>query len=308
MNCEVVSLTNYKSVINQTLTVFHGHEFNVLNSSKCDELIYMLFKDSKYRAGIIFGREDANLKSPFSAPYGGISFLKELKPEVFKEILLALNKKLKEKRYRSIEITLPPLIYNPSEISKIVQSFYTTGFDVKAIDLNNHLELSKTKSITQLYNRNARRNYNSISSKDFNFFVAKKLNQKKEAYKVLKKNRESNGYELKMGFEEILKTLKIINGDFLGLSYKGKVICSALVYEVSKYINQVIYWGHLPSYDNLAPMYLFVNYVFKFYKEKGKKILDIGPSSENSQVNNGLFYFKRSIGCDTSLKYSFIKD
>ena len=52
----------------------------------------------------------------------------------------------------------------------------------------------------------------------------------------------------------------------------------------------------------------FLSYeVFKYYKENGIKVVDIGPSTEDSIPNHGLCEFKESIGCDLSPKYSFYK-
>ena len=46
-------------------------------------------------------------------------------------------------------------------------------------------------------------------------------------------------------------------------------------------------------------------HVFNFYKKNGIKVIDIGPSTENSIPNHGLCEFKESIGCDISPKHSF---
>lgn len=43
----------------------------------------------------------------------------------------------------------------------------------------------------------------------------------------------------------------------------------------------------------------------EYYFLKGKKYLDIGPSTDFSIPNYGLCNFKESIGCDISLKLSF---
>jgi len=52
----------------------------------------------------------------------------------------------------------------------------------------------------------------------------------------------------------------------------------------------------------------FLSYeVFKYYKENGIEVVDIGPSTEDSIPNHGLCEFKESIGCDLSPKYSFYK-
>ena len=45
--------------------------------------------------------------------------------------------------------------------------------------------------------------------------------------------------------------------------------------------------------------------LFSYYFDKGLRILDIGPSTENGTPNYGLCEFKENIGCSVTLKYSF---
>jgi hypothetical protein len=53
----------------------------------------------------------------------------------------------------------------------------------------------------------------------------------------------------------------------------------------------------------------FLSYkIFEFYKKTGIRIVDIGPSTENSVPNHGLCEFKESIGCDISTKFTYRKE
>ena len=47
--------------------------------------------------------------------------------------------------------------------------------------------------------------------------------------------------------------------------------------------------------------------IFEYYNHKRKKIIDLGPSSEDSVPNYGLSEFKESIGGSMDNKFTFSK-
>jgi lipid II:glycine glycyltransferase (peptidoglycan interpeptide bridge formation enzyme) len=109
-----------------------------------------------------------------------------------------------------------------------------------------------------------------------------------------------------MSFEKIQLTSELIDSDFFVLS-KGNslVLASAIVFHITPEIVQVIYWGDLPEFNNYKTMNYLSYKVFEHYKNINKKIVDIGPSTENSIPNYGLCEFKESIGCNIDSKFSF---
>ena len=70
-----VSDKEYAVIFPAPYHVFNTAAFNALNSYKCDHVSYLVFKDSKVRIGLILGEKVNMAYSPFSAPFGGFSFL-----------------------------------------------------------------------------------------------------------------------------------------------------------------------------------------------------------------------------------------
>jgi lipid II:glycine glycyltransferase (peptidoglycan interpeptide bridge formation enzyme) len=68
---------------------------------------------------------------------------------------------------------------------------------------------------------------------------------------------------------------------------------------------QVIYWGDIPEFSKYKTMNFLSFNIFEHYKKSGLKIVDIGPSTENSIPNYGLCEFKESIGCSIAAKVTF---
>ena len=114
-----VSALEYGNHINSSYHIFNSSEFNDLNKEKCEKIFYLLFKDAKIRLGIIVGLKNDELFSPFSAPFGGFSYLNEdVKIQQVDDAIELLRIWILSKGYKSIYITLPPFIYNESFLSK----------------------------------------------------------------------------------------------------------------------------------------------------------------------------------------------
>ena len=109
-----------------------------------------------------------------------------------------------------------------------------------------------------------------------------------------------------MTWDQIQETVKVIKADFFIVQQAaGKAIAAAMVFHVAEKIVQVVYWGDLPDFAHLKTMNFLSYKVFEYYKSKEIRIIDIGPSTENSIPNFGLCEFKESIGCDITSKFSF---
>jgi hypothetical protein len=290
---------------------YNSVNFNLLNKNKCEQIKFLVFKDNKVRLGLIVGLNDNCLISPFSAPFGGFSFkddqiqIQKIEEAVNELINYSINKK-----YKSIKVVFPPIIYNDGFISKCISCFSRLGFNTEYIDLNFHFDLNKLNEnyIHNILWRNARKNL-TISQK-YNFIFSKTENNDefKLAYDVIKQNREARGFPLRMSFEQVFETTSIIECDSFLLYLDNKPVASAIVFHVTKNIVQVIYWGDIPDYSDKKTMNLLSYKVFEYYKKTNIKVVDIGPSTDKGQPNYGLCEFKESIGCTITPKYSFIKE
>ncbi len=308
---EIVEVTfkEYKNHFQQVYHIFASADFNELNADKCEEIFYLIFKDKKVRLGIIGGIKENSFYSPFSAPFGGFSFIKQdIRLQYLEEAIFLLEEWSKSKKLKGIHITLPPFIYNESFISKMTNSFFLKGYKTKHLDLNYSFELKNLNSdYASLLWRNARKNLNRSLKQDFIFKICKSTEEKSAAYKVILRNREAKGFPLRMTWEQVQKTTELIPADFFLLYNDGEKIASAMVFHISPQIVQVVYWGDLPEYSYLKTMNYLSFKIFEYYKSTEIEIVDIGPSTENSIPNYGLCEFKESIGCDISTKLTFSK-
>jgi lipid II:glycine glycyltransferase (peptidoglycan interpeptide bridge formation enzyme) len=105
-----------------------------------------------------------------------------------------------------------------------------------------------------------------------------------------------------------MNTIQLVDHDMFIVSHGSDEIAAALVYHVSDKIAQVIYWGDIPGYGEFKPINFLSYKLIQYYGSRGFEYLDIGISTDHSVLNFGLADFKISIGCETSMKLTFVKD
>lgn len=302
-----VNSKDYLMAISEAYHIFGHSAFNKLNEYKVDEILYLLFKDTKCRLGIIGYFVDGVFKSPVSAPFGGFSYISEdIKLQYLDDAISSLKNWASKKNSTGIEVVLPPTIYNESFISKQSNALYRSGFDMHKIDLNYSF---KTSDFTENYKlniwRNARKSLNISMKSNLKIKICDNQEEKHEVYKIIKENRDFKGFPLKMEWNQILETISLVKADFfMVIDEHDNSIAAAIIFHVSPIAVQVIYWGDRPGFSHVNPMNFISFKIFEYYSDRVDYV-DVGPSTDDSMPNFGLCEFKESIGCRVQSKFTF---
>ncbi len=289
--------------------VYNRTPFALLNEAKAPGGVrFLSLGDGKQRFGITLGERDGRLLSPFSAPFGGFD-MKGVQTLQNMTEAVRLAADYAHGQGKKLVVTLPPLIYGETQISKWINAFIGAGF-TPTVDLNYYFPLSHFRDYTDYINRSARKNLHKAEKEDFSFVKVDTSDKAavRRAYEVIRINREEHGYPLRMSFEQVWETVtNVVEADFFILSHGADDVAAAQVYRVVDGIAQVIYWGDKRQFSALRPMNMLAYHVFRHYHEAGYRILDIGPSTEDGVPSFGLCEFKENIGCEATLKYRFEK-
>ena len=303
-----VDANQYAEIFSKPYHFFNAAAFNYINAYKCEQVFYLIFKDTKVRLGIIFGQRNNKLVSPFSAPFGGfLATSEDVKLNQIDAALQALTVWASAKKMEGLRIVSPSFFYNENFLNKVYNCLYRAGFESNNIELNYQFPTHKFNENYQTniwYN--ARKNLKRAFQANLTFEKLADENAK-QAYDVIAQNRKERGFPLRMTWEQVLETTTVISADFFLVKKETTAIAAAVVFHVADQIVQVIYWGDLPQYAEYKTMNFLSFQVFQYYKQQGIAMIDIGPSTEDSIPNHGLCEFKESIGCDISIKTEFYK-
>ena len=303
-----VGAGEFARVVELPYHVFGSAAFNDLNRERAEEVFYLLFREGKFRLGIVGGKKEHGFFSPFSAPFGGFSFISSnIRLQYIEEAVKSLALWAGERNFDSISITLPPSFYDDAFISKQVNCLWRLGFQIAKVDLNYSFCLEEFDDhYSEKIWYNARKNLRIAMEADLQFISCHTTEEKTEVYHIIQKNRESRGFPLRMTLDQVLDTTRTIPADFFIVKDpSGNSIASAIVFHVAPDVVQVIYWGDLHEYGKLKTMNFLSYRVFEHYSQQGMKRVDLGPSTDQSVPNYGLAEFKESIGCTIDPKFTF---
>lgn len=306
MNITKLTSSEYSELFSSPNHIFNSVSFTQLNARKCEKIHRLAFSDSKARMGITLGQRENVLYSPFSAPFGGFDYRKDESILKIEEAINALIQYGKDSN-KTIKITFPPLFYNESLLSKTIATLINQHAQIEFTEINYHFDLSTFPHFNSLIDRGARKNLNNAMKQGFVFekIDNENISDIERAYNVIKANRESHGYPLRMSLSDVLETIKIIPAEFFIVKLNNVDVAAAQIFHIKKGIAQVIYWGDTPGYGASRPMNFLSYKLFEYYYNCGLRILDIGPSTESGKPNYGLCDFKENIGCTATLRYTF---
>ena len=305
--------------------VFNSVAFSELNGHKCDDVHYLAFADErgKVRLGIILGEKADTLRSPFSAPFGGMEERHAQKVSVYIEALESL-KAYARSLNKSLLITLPPACYETpsSALSSQYLAALSLGASLHYSDFNYHYDLSRFPSFKEDLRPQSRNKLSAAMRNGFDFHYLKGASSEdfERVYSIIKRNHEALGYPLRMTLDDVIATSKIIKMDLFVLTKDGSDVAGALVYHsaptaslakaassrLADGVVQVVYWGDLPEWRSFRPMnFLAYKVIGHYYDNRhvtGVRYFDIGPSSSEGRPSLGLCDFKESLGCNLTPK------
>jgi len=299
----------YNKIVNNPYHVFNSADFNLLNNQKCEKLFFLLFEEQKYRLGLVAGLREGILNTPFSAPFGSYSHIGgKTNLTTLENAIDATEEFAREQKIKGIRHILPPLIYGDTFIAQLTNILYRKQYQMTNCDISHYFPLDKfDATYPKSLPRNARKNLAIALKSNLEFKVCDTENQKEKAYSIIKINRKAKAFPLRMSYDDIQATAKHVTADFFLVKKNDDYISAAIVFRVAPRIQQVIYWGDAPGFQEFKPMNFLSFKIFEHYKTQDLDFVDIGPSTEDSIPNYGLNDFKESIGCNISPKFTFFK-
>ncbi len=290
MNIREVTAEEYRRLFPQPQIVYNSVEFTELNAHKADRVIRVTAEsDDGYPAlGLTVGEIAGRFVAPFSAPFACFDFNREHRAQTMLDAAAAISS-----RFPGLTLTLPPALYGESMIAKTQMAFLTAGARQLYLDWNYHIDL--TRDYESLLTSPNRKKLRHAEREGFRLEPSDPM----RAYEIIRRNRESKGYPLRMSAELVLATVRPqgpVEADFFVLTDGNRDAAAAMVYHVRPGIGQVIYWGDVPQAPCRNAMNLLAAELSKHYAARGMRILDIGPSGTEGHPSAGLSDFKDTIG------------
>jgi hypothetical protein len=309
MTIEEINSSEYAKIFVNPYIPFNSVAFNELNRHKCDKLVFLFFHDGNKKLGLIGGIKDNGFLSPFSAPFSSFSSQdNNIKLNYILDAGLLLEEYLHKQNLNYIKFVLPSCFYNEHFISKLIFCFIRNNYSVKAEVEHYFLVKEYTKFGEDSADKDLRYKIRTAIKNNLALVKANTINEYRLAYEILVINKKSKNRSVSLGFDNLLEMTKLVEVDFFLVFYQSIAIASAVVYNNTPKISQIIHWGDIPEYSRYYPMNFLAWKIFLYYYEKQYDVVDLGTAMSGCEPNYGLCNFKESIGCTASLKFTFIKN
>jgi hypothetical protein len=95
---------------------------------------------------------------------------------------------------------------------------------------------------------------------------------------------------------------------FFSLTNATGIAAAAIVICVSDSIWYTFYYAHDAEYNKVSPVVHLLDCIYACAAKEKVKLIDLGTSMVNDEVNKPLLHFKQSVGALTIPKFTFTKN
>lgn len=265
-------------------------------------------ESSRIVAQIHFYTSNGIASSPHNAPFGSVEFMDGLAPEFLLFFLSEIEMKLTEKGIKKIVIKDAPYQYRPQQSALLSVALMNQGFIPIRQELNVAVEVDETRWEEKI-SAAERRRLKRCRKESLEFHEMKK-NKLKEVYRFIENCRRERGMSLSLSLKEIEETVNYCPDDFLffGVLKKNELMAASISVKLNDRILYNFYPAHIKSADSLSPAVALLEGIYSHCYDHGFRLLDLGTSSIDNQINFSLLNFKIHVGGEMSIKLTFVKE
>lgn len=296
-------------------TIFHKRKFLSYHAKdKFHDASIAFIKDKKilslFTAAIIQRDGKKILWSHPGASYGGFVYKSDLNFKEAHDLVDLLMDYAEELKVDSVQLTIPPIIYQTKYSNYIDFALVRKGFaylkrDVSSIvqlDFNPDNLLSTFRSEARTATKKAIKLGVKISETD----------RYDEYYEILKKNLKlrHNVYPAHT-LEELKKLVKLFPEKIRlwgAFNNKDELMAGVCNFSVNQNVVLAFYISHDEQFQEYRPVNLLFYEIMKQYSKEGFRFLDFGIFTVNMEPNWGLGRFKENFGARGIFRDTFYKD
>lgn len=254
---------------------------------------------------IFFSQKQDQLISLERSPFGGFVVDETASEENLEELVRQVLKWCQTRNVKSIIIRCFPEAYN-IHLSKLSNEVLLRNmFAVKYHDISQMLMISEDGPMMNVHRQRRLRKCKAEG------YVFEKLPPSflPEAYACIAESRNDKGYPITMTLPELSEMFDRFPDHYylFGVKDQAKIVATCVAIEVSPKILYCFYIGDALAYRHTSPVTMLMDGLYKFAREHHYELIDLGISTDEGVLNEGLYSFKKSLGAVDSPKLTFTK-
>lgn len=288
-------------------SIENGHVFNssaFQSLKKGRSLHFILEEENAVVCSVSFRLMGDEAISGYEATFGSFDFVS--RRELISKMIEEISEHLRYVGVTKIIVKHWPQGYPDGQM--VQEEFLKAGYEIKHSELNQHLIIDEDDFSTHI-KKNERKKLNQSHTENYQFRKLS-INDLKNVYGLVKLTRRRRGFPVTMKYDDLHNVFDKLPGHYnlFGLFDGTKLIAASVSIRISRQIMYNFYHADDVDYRSRSPLVMLNEGIYNFCREENIKVLDLGISSENGVINEGLFTFKQNLGCVASDKNTYILD
>ena len=257
---------------------------------------FQLIAENKAEALSFFAHDHQEAWSLSSSPFGSVYGNEFCTIEMLTDFIAAIKQRLIEKGIHTIGIKHYPPCYDPIMHDRVLQALLNNGFEITCTEYNQYLPLHSISN-KEVFDHSKLHLIKKCKEAGFSVNISSSFDAD-QWYDIIDRARKLRGHPMTIDLES-LRTLNKGNEEcyhFFEVRDAHKIISCAVGIEVTPDVMYYYLAADEDDYRNYSPMTFLLDGMYSFAFEKGVKVLDMGISSSNGVLNEGLHWFKKSFG------------
>jgi|GEM_PF-3552051 lipid II:glycine glycyltransferase (peptidoglycan interpeptide bridge formation enzyme) len=281
--------------------LFNQHEYLNYHSSS-----YITFLDRFASPAVIckFAEMEKGIyTSGIRAPFGGIECISSADLDFFVKDIL---KEFSCRKASFIIIRQSPACYQPDYAESINNALVDNGFTLTCSDVNQHILVDSSSIFAANIDDQKRRRLQKLKSHDVKVEFYDHI-ESADWYKLYVKSRQLKDFPVTISKEAYLDLSHQLTDvyTYAGVYIEGRLIANAVFVKVNADVLYYFLAASDPDYASLSPSVLLVEAMYELAQQHNYKMIDLGISSVDGIVNNGLHLFKKHLGGIDSQKNTY---
>jgi hypothetical protein len=290
-------------------SLFNSFTHRLLQSEIGWYSFYLLeHSDRKIISAIHFNVQDTLAKSPLRSPFGSIESSASLSADLLERFLIFVQEELKKMSVKKLSIKHYPNIYNAALTDSLKPILEILHYKTIATETSSIIPIENENTL-EIFHRSEKRKLIK-NQRSGCIFQSLPIDQLKTVFEFIQQARVRKNYSLSMSFADLEQTVKKFPDKFFlfGVFLSGDLIAAAITIRVKSNILYDFYHDHDDAYDELSPVVMLVDGIYRFCFQEKIQLLDLGTSSIGDQPNVGLLHFKTLLGGIPSSKITYEKE
>lgn len=278
--------------------LFNDPEFHALKDGK--RLVYTLENNDENRLQIIFYCLKNQVVSGYLAPFGSFDFFNDPNPGDLDFFIKEITADLLKRGFGKTTIKLPPAYFVHSSMSE--QALEKNGFRTAIVDLNQQLVID-SRPFGERIVQKERNKLNRAIDEGYEFILLGSENIP-AVFQLISETHGRKNYPVTLSQQDFELAFKRMPANYrlFGL-YDNEILIAAVAsVKVTEDVMYNFYHADLERYRSRSPLVMLIGEIYQYCYKHDVEILDLGISSVNGIVNQGLYKFKENLGCDVSKK------